>query len=90
MDKALNNKDNGYTSTKINQNDGAYGSQMSHNSEIGGYSSQMANNLEDSANSGYSSQMALTKEKIIQGKNGKGPKGSRNLKVNQYNSNMPK
>ena len=90
MGKGINNKDKGYSSSKINQKDGAYGSQISLNSDIGGYSSQMANNLEDSANAGYSSQMALAKEKIIQGKNNKRPKGSRAPNINQSNYNMIK
>ena len=90
MAKGLKNKDKGYTSSKINQNDGAYGSKMSLNSETGGYSSQMANNLEDSANAGYSSQMAQAKDKIIQGKGNKRPIGSRAPNINQSNYNMVK
>ena len=37
----------------------------------------MANNLGDSTNAGYSSQMAQTSEKYIQDNNNKRPKGSR-------------
>ena len=72
-------KDKGYTSTQINQKDVPNGSQISTNSNIGGYSSQMANNLGDSTNEGYSSQMAQTAEKY------KKPKGSRAPNANQGN-----
>ena len=80
--RSISKKDKGYTSTQINQKDMANGSQISTNSNIGGYSSQMANNLGDSANEGYSSQMAQAAEKYI-----KKPKGSRAPNINQGNYN---
>ena len=81
------NKDKGYTSSQLNQKDGPYSSQMSNISNAGGgYSSQMANNLGDSTNAGYSSQMAQATEKYIQGTGNKRPKGSRAPNINQNNN----
>ena len=90
MSKGNNKKDGGYTSSKINQNDGPYESHISNNSNLGGYSSQMANTLGDSANAGYSSQMAQANEKFIQGTTNKRPKGSRAPNANQGNYGRPK
>ena len=82
-----NKKDKGYTSSQLNQKDGPYSSQMSNISNAGGgYSSQMANNLGDSTNAGYSSQMAQATEKYIQGTGNKRPKGSRAPNINQNNN----
>ena len=89
----LGNKDKSvpYSSEMANQGQksGAYSSQMSNNSNLGGYSSQMANNLGHSTNAGYSSQMAQTSDKYIQGNPNIKPKGSRAPKAFSNNNKKP-
>ena len=50
----------------------------------------MANNLGDSTNEGYSSQMAKTTDKYIQRNANKKQKGSRAFNINQINYNKMK
>ena len=89
----LGNKDKNvpYSSEMANQGQksGAYSSLMSNNSNLGGYSSLMANNLGDSTNAGYSSQMAQTSDKYIQGNPNIKPKGSRAPKAFSNNNKKP-